>query len=380
MVEHSKYFSPSGMSRVLKCPGSAKLCAELPDTQSDAARDGTIQHEFCEKNIHAFMFNSDLVDYSSLDKKFHGNVKSAMQMVKDLCDTNGAHVQALEYNNHIDGMDDIFGTMDVVLWSKDNKHMLVVDYKFGYNPVAAEWNTQLLIYAIIARRIFNVKPETVTLAIIQPKVHESKPDLFTLPFREIQDWSVNNLLPVYNGVNDGSLDNTFNPGEEQCRWCKAQATCPALKDEVMDALNYQPTEDKLGDLIGKVSMIREWCASIEARVLDALQQGKPVPGYKLVRGRANRRWKDPEAAEKWLRLRKFKEKDRFVKKVIGIPAAEALIKGMALSKKLQNSFSDLIEKPEGKLTYAKADDPRQEVIVETAEETLKDVTDFSDLI
>ncbi|MFH4210173.1 DUF2800 domain-containing protein, partial [Acinetobacter baumannii] len=32
------------------------------------------------------------------------------------------------------------------------------------------------------------------------------------------------------------LDGSFNPGEKQCHWCKAKATCPALQKHLVETI------------------------------------------------------------------------------------------------------------------------------------------------
>lgn len=317
------------------------------------------------------MNTPDLVDYSSLPTEAVAPVKQAMEMVKSICETHNAVLVAIEYSDgEIPTMGEIFGTVDVVLYAKDTKQLIVVDYKFGYNPVAVEMNTQLLIYAALALGVIRKGiVDTITLCVIQPRVNEDRPSLFTLAYIELIGWVKEKLIPIYNGILDHSLDTTFVPGEEQCKWCKAKATCPTIQQEVMDALNTTPNSRgadlNLGDLLAKIHMIRDWCKTIESAALAKMEEGIPVAGYKLVRKRSNRRWKDKNRVDKWLAARKIKADQRRNWTIIGIPAAEALIKNMDLSTKLKNAFARLIEKPEGGLTYAKEADPRPTAEIET---------------
>ena len=47
--------SASSSHRWLSCPPSAKLNAELPDTVSDFAREGTCAHELAEYKVNRFL-------------------------------------------------------------------------------------------------------------------------------------------------------------------------------------------------------------------------------------------------------------------------------------------------------------------------------------
>lgn len=384
MGTHSKLFSPSGSHRWLNCPGSAELCAKYPDTTSEAAADGIMKHDFCEKNIQGYIKHPELIEYSGLMEPEIHQVKLAMDMVANIMATNEAVIVAIEYENgRILGMPELYGTVDLVLYSKVTKELFVIDYKFGYNEVKAEMNTQLLIYAALACGVMkDGLVENITIGIVQPKINEKKPDLYSLTKKELDNWVRNELSPKYDGISNGQLKNHFVPGEEQCRWCKAKAECPEIRKEISDALNTDISDNtNIGYWLEKVKMIRDWCSDIESTAIAQMQEGKIVSGYKLVRGRSNRRWVDPEKADKWLAARRFKADERRDYKVIGIPKAEKLISGLELSTKLKNSFERLIEKPEGKITYAKEDDPRSPIIVENVTNALNSVdTEIEDLL
>ena len=50
MAKHA-YLSASASHRWLKCPPSAKLCAEMKDESSPYAQQGTDAHELCEYKV-----------------------------------------------------------------------------------------------------------------------------------------------------------------------------------------------------------------------------------------------------------------------------------------------------------------------------------------
>lgn len=55
MPTNHAILSASSSYRWLECPPSAKLCAELPDTSSDYAREGTDAHALCEHRLKALL-------------------------------------------------------------------------------------------------------------------------------------------------------------------------------------------------------------------------------------------------------------------------------------------------------------------------------------
>ena len=59
--------SASSSSRWLACPPSAQLCAALPDTVTDYAREGTCAHELAEYKVQRLLGNSTSNPTENLD-------------------------------------------------------------------------------------------------------------------------------------------------------------------------------------------------------------------------------------------------------------------------------------------------------------------------
>lgn len=55
MPTNHAILSASSSHRWLECPPSAKLCAELPDTSSEYAQEGTDAHTLCEHRLKALL-------------------------------------------------------------------------------------------------------------------------------------------------------------------------------------------------------------------------------------------------------------------------------------------------------------------------------------
>jgi len=359
--KHSELFSPSASHTWIPCTASARLNAGKERKSNPDADRGTMLHDFCFQN---FDEEWDLNDFDSLGndaKDAQSALKQAWElqlMIDDPANTRKeTEVKVYE-------AEECFGTADLIMYSTRDKHLLVADYKFGYNPVTAEMNPQLLIYALGARRLFAATGiDQITLAIIQPQRSDT-PSLFTISQEGLNQWMTQVFYPAYHAIKRN--ETKFEPGESQCKWCPSKNDCPALMNEVVDLLNADtpPTEGMpWTERMRLAKLATLWAAAQEEALMDALQAGIPCPGFKLVRGRSNRRWKDEEEAAKWLAARGLKEKERYDFKVIGIPKAEEIVKGMDLSTKLKNSFERLIIKPEGKLTFAPESDKREAVSV-----------------
>src|SRR5690606_9183991 len=102
------------------------------------------------------------------------------------------------------------------------------------------------------------------------------------------------------------------PGDDQCRWCKAKATCRALADHCLSAAldgftettapaplrNVNDLSDReVGDLLRWAPLIAAWIKALETRARTTIESGGAVPGWKLVAGRSMRRWSDEDAVD-----------------------------------------------------------------------------------
>ena len=367
-MAHSKLFSPSAASRWLVCHASAQLNADKERKSNPDADRGTVLHEGMQKNLKA-----ESPNYGTLPVADRDDAKIAFEAAKiALEDFNDG--LWLEQEVKVSHLPEIFGTVDVIAYDELEEHLLILDYKFGYGEVDVDMNPQLLIYASAAETTLNLKVKTITLCVIQPQ-RSKRPEFFTLSYAELNAWAVQELEPAYRAIKDGAM--TFCVDDTACKWCPSKLECPARNNEVQALFETIPerAEESIFDKLEMVARLRDWCNAVEAEAEDRLKAGETDPRWKLVRGRANRRWQDEGAAERFLAARGLKEKERYMWTVIGIPAAEERLEGKLTSTKLQNAFNRLIEKPEGKLTYAKAGDKRAAVVVTAATEIFKQSDD-----
>ena len=98
-------------------------------------------------------------------------------------------------------------------------------------------------------------------------------------------------------------------------------------------------------------LIEAWLASVEAIVRKTLAEGKPLPGFKLVEGRSNRKWADEKVAGEELEF--LLGEAAWIKKPISPTQAEK-----ALGKKDKSVIENLIVKPPGAPVIVSDSDPR----------------------
>lgn len=376
----------------MACPGSVRLIAALPeplrDRRSVYAAEGSAAHELGELCLKegkpARDFLGMAIGVEDWDDAFEvtEEMAEAVQVYVDLVDDLRArHPGAQEWiefrTKPFADRDDLGGTGDFVLLEAFGD-LYVVDYKHGKGvPVEVERNPQLMTYGLGALRGCGGADDVdrVHIVVVQPRApHPDGPvRTWTITARELVEWGE---------TMRAAADATYEPDAQlvdggHCRFCPAKATCPklrgAVQEQVLVAFDQpvpEEVEPRLPDLrdptqVGRaleyVPLIDEWCRAVEGAALRLAESGARIPGFKLVRKRSNRRWRDAAEVERKLRAKAGVSVDTFMepRKLMGPAKVEKVV-----GKKWVERHA---EKPEGGLTLAPASDGREAVEVRKVE-------------
>lgn len=178
-VKHSTrnhaILSASASKRWLSCPPSAKLNAELPDTTSEYAREGTCAHELAEYKVNKMLGIEAKNPTESLDfydSEMEDCTESYAQYIAEQIAKYDSPVvmveQRLDFSKYVPGG---FGTGDCVIVADDV--LTVIDYKHGKGvPVSAENNSQMMLYALGALELFDslYDIKEICMIIFQPRL------------------------------------------------------------------------------------------------------------------------------------------------------------------------------------------------------------------
>ena len=300
-MQHSSVVGGSTAKRVINCPGSVKLAAQMPPQPSSKyADEGTLLH-----NAMAMIIETGCAPMSLVGTKYRESVLTA-ELVEEkilpalaaLDEIDPANTADIAVESHVDFWNFIpeaFGSTDVLMRVGDKA--VVLDWKFGSGiPVDAEENPQLMFYACAAMRTPRTQwafdsAETIELVIVQPP--------------HIRRWEVSRRrlevfeIELRNAVLRSQAPEPAIKHGDWCKFCPAKPICPAMNGAVERALKTQldtVSPELVGAMLKNADLLEDWIKQLRQFALQRLENGATVPGYKLVAKRATRQWADEATA------------------------------------------------------------------------------------
>ncbi len=367
-MEHSD-FSPSKLSRIIKCSGSVSLIKSLEPKEEelkDYTIEGIMLHEVIAKCLIE-AYNNQLPEYNELSKEHKGLIDICKNVVKEIYNKEMFSYKGIELKIPNILETGVFGTSDLVI--RTNNALHIFDWKFGGSiEVYPENNYQLMAYAIGAAYLLSKDPfyefSKIKLHIVQPrfspshKVHETSMEV-------LQYWLDYVLIPALDDAK--SQNPSFNAGEEQCRWCDASSVCKHnIEYNTYSAgkafavaktiENKVATKDHIVNVLDKTKALTNYLKEIKSYALSLLLNGEEIPGYKLVNGRATRYWLNEDSVFDYLSSQELEDEEIFEKKIISPAKAEKLNGHFKKDK----YFKTLIGKILGNPIIAKESDRRKD--------------------
>jgi len=363
VAAHSSVVGGSTASRVINCPGSVKLVAQMPPKPSSKyADEGTLLHD-----VMSDVLSSDKVPTDYIGRRYNDivltrehldeKVYPAFSALDEIDPDNELELEVEQRVSFGDFLPDAFGSVDVI--GKLGNRTIILDWKFGDGvPVSAEGNKQLLFYAAAARRTEATKwafkgTDELELIIVQPP--------------HIRRWvtSLDDLDTFENqlayAVKLASKDDAPFEAGDHCRWCAGKPLCPKMSGAADRALqikiNALPVEH-IGHLLQQADLVEDWIKDLRELAFNLLEKNKPVPGYKLVAKQAKRQWINDEG------------KVKMALKALGLPDAQMykteLLSPAQMEKVLKKSKlalpDEIVTAVSSGSTLAPESDPRPAVL------------------
>ncbi len=413
-MAHAK-LSPSGAHRWMRCPGSVVLEAQYPDESSSYAREGTAAHELAalvledgEATAQAYVgkriaYNDHGEDVQwPITQDMADYVDDYVKLVRERAEGATLLVERKLPIDHITGEEGATGTSDVVIIDHANSEIVVIDLKYGMGVrVSAEENEQTQLYALGALEEYSVLGDFahVSMLIHQPRLNHVSEWTITveqlLTFAKSASFAAGQCDLARSLDGEDALAGFLSPGEKQCRFCKAKATCPALRAEITEVVggSSAATLDEFSDFtpetvdmqtgdnylpiaMAKVGMVEDWCKAVRAEVERRLLAGQNVDGYKLVEGkRGPRKWSDADDIEQLFKSFRLRQDEMYDFTLISPTKAEKVFKE---NPKRWAKVQERITQSTGKPSVAPATDRRQAIAVQSVADDFRDLMQTED--
>ena len=208
--------SASSAKRWIACPPSARIAAEFPDRESEAAEAGTKAHQEAEE-----YFRYNLTPTDPFVWQYILYIKSQAAMMEDckmLIEERVSYGHIAEKG---------FGTADCILYNRDTLH--IIDFKYGDGVlVEADQNPQPALYAIGAIKKIGITPKKILMTICQPRMGN------------LSTWTVSRseLNRFGERIHDAAAFAWHGEGVlaagEHCTFCPAKNICTEFKSYFTD--------------------------------------------------------------------------------------------------------------------------------------------------
>ncbi|MDE2471737.1 MAG: DUF2800 domain-containing protein [Bradyrhizobium sp.] len=418
-------FAPSGAYRWLRCHGSVNLSAQAPAQPSGpSAEAGTIGHEFLQAAIekreaakamlepqgltaHGFAYHFAAVNApeklrAALEVKGFGKFYADVhRAIMDTCyyldELLARHPDLVVVAEEPVGIaENCWGTPDIVAFSPRAARTWCVDMKTGVHSAVVSGGDQVRTYGVGLRKKGYALP--IIGVIVQPNRvgGQTVPDEWEMESADLDAHET----AITAAIEAARMPNASLAAGEHCRFCPAEAFCPAREAQAVALCNENFTTvqqidaepnlphpsdlspERIAFILRNKGRMTGWLNAVEQYAMAAHRAGDiRVPDFKIVQGDGRRAFDLDRHSVDQLGAELAKlagvGAETFVKRdMIGITEAEKLIvagaKALAAAIGLgtkdrrvmvddaKAAFEALLIKKPGAPTLVPSSDPRPE--------------------
>lgn len=423
----------------MRCPGSAVLCEQQPgkDKSSAFADEGTAAHELAswalegDGNCSAFIgrLSHDAGRPIQITADMAHDTQVYVDAVLAYARDNVLFVEQELSLEHITGEPEAMGTSDSVIINAAAKELQVHDLKFGrgvlVNASDAKRddngnlyegpNEQMAGYALCAYEQFKdfCELETVLMVIHQPRLgHTSEFRMTvselvafgeTMSIRAKVAWAyLTELRHDPRAASKLDAADALVPGDKQCKFCRAKAACPAIRNMALNAiaddfidLETAPVavkvveaaiervemsdDDTLDRLYPLLGLIEDWGRAVLGQIEKRMHEGASFMNCKLVQGKkGNRAWIDKTEVETVMKSMRLKADEMYDFSLISPSSADKLL--AKANPKRWAKLKPLITQSDGRPSVAPITDKREALVTKAPSDDFVDERDCMDLV
>jgi hypothetical protein len=388
-LEVTPKHSPLGASichRWWECPGSVALSAKMPEQETSfPAAEGTVAHNVAEEALKQMKKGKKFDIYSQIGNTYMEG-DHEIEVTEEMCEAvivyldeikrethrfgTGWNFLSIEHPFNLRADKEAWGTNDASLY-KPYDFVHVWDYKHGQGIVVdVENNKQLMYYALGAIQGKDV--DRVITTIVQPRAYH--PDGVVRSC----EYTVSELLHFEDNLKK-RIAATRKPDAplkagSHCKFCPALGDCPEVRAETNQVAKHAfesvqlNTSDQMVKLLEMTPRIVDFLKENEKQVKIKAERGEEISGFKLVKAKSNRIWRNENSV-----INKFRPVlgDSMFGKLKLLSPAQLEKLGKDLLKK--DELLPFIDKPDKGLSLVADSDPRKAVDGVSPQEAFKDV-------
>lgn len=311
MEEHA-ILSASGAHQWAYCSGVLTQCADIPDLESEDARQGNAAHWVFFEVLSSF----GGPEVSSKSTRDYIGKAAPNGYIVDEDMANGAHMyimRVLKKCNEVGGLSklqieqrlpgniihaDCGGTPDTFFVIGTVAYLF--DFKYGFRAVSAYGNLQMVCYMCGIIELYP-QVESFQVMIVQPRcyTHDGPIKIWNPTRQELSTYGAR----LKTAAILARSDHAFLATGPHCRDCRAVATCPASTTAGLNAIDVadMPHRDDiplnaLGNYIDNLErageIIRHKLKALEAHAIDVIHAGKVIPGKAVDQSQSKLKWLD----------------------------------------------------------------------------------------
>lgn len=267
-----KMIRPSSLPKLSAC-----ACYESSGIESDAAKRGTM----LDSRFRAF-FEHGAVEMSDLNEIDADSLRWAIDATTEIADGQVVEARETHLKFDISGFRN-GGTIDALISSKS----ISIDLKTGQ---IRDYYAQMAAYAIgLMESHFTDEWETILIFCDQKQIKR----LY---------WTYDKAKSVVNSIISKAVDPNKKPEVcDYCSWCKHYNTCGARTTQLAELVKVESLEaislnfeailadpEKCGKFLLACRVVADFGEQAEAQVRKFLENGQPVEGWRLAKGRSTK--------------------------------------------------------------------------------------------
>lgn len=295
---HAKRRPPSAAERWVSCPGSSTVAQLYPNESSDASTDGDYAHDVLETCI---LFG--ITEPATENEALNDNLTLVLEWVAQTRAAYGPECVVIPEQVFNIPETGEFGTGDITFVSPRVLH--IGDYKNGYVLVDHVGNKQMLTYLLGAIAKYGER-EQYYITVLQPNASHIEGPIrtHTVTHADVQAYRAEVAWSMAN-------DQVFKAGKH-CKksYCPHRGNCATFIEfaQTDAAAAWHPsdvnamTDDQLAAALDHADILQGIRDELrKAAMYRMMQQDKQIGGYKVVKGRRDREFKDEQAVKSVLR-------------------------------------------------------------------------------